>query len=222
MTTSTRKQLVRDVLDDAKQHLRELGFRKRTGQTFTQDIGSGCIGKVVLSTIYQLPPPEFEIDVPVGVRHQPLERMLAELVEEKFHPYVPATIYIQIGYLMPEKLYRSWTFGSDSKQHIYAVRDLIDCIVQYGVPFMHANRGLEQIRDKLEDQTEPGRLAYSFLDQYEYRLPLTYYMLGDSGRALSYIEGRVAEKASQNNPAADRYRRFAVNLRKRIEGGGSD
>ena len=46
-----------------------------------------------------------EVNPVIGIRHQAVERLVAELRHEKFHSYLPPTVSSPIGYVMPDEYF---------------------------------------------------------------------------------------------------------------------
>src|SRR5690242_10447195 len=87
------------------------GFRKRAGQVLTAELAPDVLGWIGLNRATKhRAPGEVEINPVVGVRHQAVERLVAELLGIKFHAYVPPTVCTPLGYLLPEARFRSWLF----------------------------------------------------------------------------------------------------------------
>ena len=81
-----------DVVKLVTPLLAELNFRKRAGQIFTAEITDDVLGWLGLNRATRhCPAGEVEINPVVGVRHQGVERIVAECRGEKFHAYQPPT-----------------------------------------------------------------------------------------------------------------------------------
>src|SRR5690606_27740771 len=94
------KEIRSRVLELVRAELAGLAFEKRAGDIFTRDLTSEVLGWIGLNRATRGRPGVLEINPVVGVRHQPIERLLAELRGEKAHPYVPPTLSVHLGYLM--------------------------------------------------------------------------------------------------------------------------
>lgn len=88
-----------DVAKTCAPLLAELGFKKRAGDVFTVDLDEDVLGWLGLNRATEhRPAGEVEINPVVGVRHQVVERIVAECRGEKFHAYQPPTVSTPLGY----------------------------------------------------------------------------------------------------------------------------
>jgi hypothetical protein len=137
-------------------------FKKRTDGIFTKELADGFIGWLGLNSAkHKL---GIEINPVVGIRYQALERVLSTILQQKPHGYVPPTVAISLGYLMPEHRYRAWTFGHDAGDG--AMSDLMMAICDYGIPFMESSANIIKIGELL------ASAKYGHVDQVMYRRPL--------------------------------------------------
>lgn len=184
--------------------LAEAGMQKRKGDIFTRELVSGVLGWVGLNRAVRRTEGILEINPVIGVRHQELEQLVARFLEEDFHPYVPPTISIALGYLTAEQRFRSWLFDDKSDQRAVA-QTLVATITEFGNPFMAAHSTLAAIAKAMEAETGiPSDLAY--------RLPVAYVLIGDPAKAEAYLSNKCAELGDAENPYAVRYRTFASRL----------
>ena len=96
---STASELIATGLEKA-------GMKKRKGDIFTQELSPAVLGLVGLNRAFRRSDGTIEIKSLVSDT-QELEKLLATFLEEKFHPYVPPTISIALGYLTPERRFLS-------------------------------------------------------------------------------------------------------------------
>jgi len=144
----------------------------------------------------------------VGVRHEPLERLVAELQQWECHPFSPPTVSSPIGYVTPEKRYLEWLFEYGPSLDIELSR-MIKAIQIYGFAYMEANSTLDSITNTL-------RTSRTLTDTMGYRLPTAYLMAGKAEMAEEYIEQRLKELSGATYPAAHHYREFAMRLLERL------
>jgi hypothetical protein len=182
-----------------REPLAELGFRKRAGAIFTVELDDPVIGWLGLNAASEHQPAgQASVNPVVGVRHQTVERIVAELLGERFHPYVGPTVSTPIGYVMPEQRFATWQFG-DGDSHAQADQ-LLTALDDYGLPFMRDHTGLDSIRDAVEQ----GDAEFP-----EYRLPVVLVLLGRDDEATRMIDDRLEELGNADNPFAREFRAYA-------------
>src|SRR5690606_5204704 len=151
--------------------LREAGFRKRAGAILTRELTPEALGWLGLNRAGRhLPAGEVEMMPVVGVRHQGVERTVAELSGEKFHPYQPPTAVVPLGDLMPLGSQVSWRLGTGASEE--TADALVAAVLNYGVPFMEANAFLPSLCARLDE-----RLGFDH--QIVYRRPTAWALAGD-------------------------------------------
>jgi len=128
-----------------------LGFKKRTGMIFTRSVAEGVLGWVGLNQATRRQAPgHVEVNPVIGIRHQQVERIVAQLRHKKFHPYIPPTVSRPLGYLMPEANYRTWVLGAVEATQAQSA-DLVGAILSYGQPFMESGSTLPGLCRLIED-----------------------------------------------------------------------
>lgn len=198
------KELVREVLTLAREGLKAAGWRKRAGEIYTRRLSKDALGWLGLSDAKGRGDGLYEIGPNVGVRHQPHRRLLEELDGREFHPYIPPTIGIHIGYLMSQRQYTPWLFqeGADNAAR---VRDMVQAIGRYGLPYMEANSTIGGICETIaaSDAHSSSGLMYD--------LPVGYLLLGRNRKAIQVLdrELRKLEDPSDYRPFADALRKLA-------------
>jgi hypothetical protein len=191
---------IRLVEEALREPLQREGFRKRAGAIFTIDLASDVLGWLGLNHASRhRPPGQVGVNPVVGVRHQAVERLIAELRREKFHGYVPPTVSTPIGYVMPVHSYTSWEFGGE--YGIAAMGELIAAVVDYGVPFMRSLVRLPAILDAINQ----GLCHYP-----EYRRPAVLEMMGRHSDAREAITRAVDALGERNDAAARELRNFSA------------
>jgi hypothetical protein len=196
---------VSDALAQLRGPLEGLGFRKRAGQIYTIELADDVLGWLGVNKATQhRQPGQVEINPVVGVRHQHIERLVAELTGAKFHDYQPPTVSTPIGYLLPDSKYTSWVVGEGASPG--AVEDLLAALTSYALPFMRSVVGLVALRDALE-----RRLGH----QAEYRLPIVVALLGEPDKAEDIVQRTLGDLGARQDAAAELYRGFAEAFRRR-------
>lgn len=204
------RTLIGRVDEAATEALGALGFRKRTEGLYTTDLGDDVLGVVGLNTATEHQPKGMiEVNPIVGIRHQGIERMVAELRGEPFHPYIPPTVTIALGYLMPERRYAAWTIDTNSGALREHVQPLVEAVAKYGLPFMKQNRDLQSLSRLIDEGT-------GYNHQLVYRRPVAYLLAGDERRAREILDASVAKLGARSDPAAEQLRHFAAALRPRL------
>lgn len=183
-----------------RKELETLGFRKRAGSIFTCDLDSDTIGWIGLNSAGNRPDGPYEINPVVGVRHQELERIVAELSHQKPHAYQPPTISTPIGYIMPEQSYRAWYF-SDAASAPDVAASMAEAIRTHGLPYMRDSVTL----DALIEQMRANRGH-----QLEMRLPVAYQLRGEPDAARALVEEELTKLGDRSDAAAENFRGFAA------------
>ncbi|MEO5535511.1 MAG: hypothetical protein ABIR17_10315 [Pseudolysinimonas sp.] len=187
--------------------LRARGFEKRAGAIFTYTVSNDVIGWLGVNTARRhLVAGSVEVFPVVGVRHQGIERIVAELRGEKFHPYLPPTVSSPLGQLMPDMRYKAWAIGPndiDTKSD-----EVVAAIEKFGVPFMESGSSLREI-DRL---LNAGMGAQH---QLIYRRPVSLLLLGDVARAMQVVDSSQEGLGTRDDPAATEFRSFADRFRVR-------
>ncbi|MBB2974951.1 hypothetical protein FHX49_000492 [Microbacterium endophyticum] len=191
------------------------GFKKRAGMIFTRELADDMIGWVGLNTASRhTAVGEFEVNPVVGVRHQGIERVVAELRGKRFHAYEPPTVCSPIGYIMPDARYRAWMVSTLETSNT-SVGELTDAIQEYAVPFMEASASVESVCD-LMDQ----RLGFDH--QLAYRRPVGWWLAGDHNRAIALLDATEADIRDEDNAYAVELRAFIEAFRVRFLGSSPD
>ncbi len=187
----------------------EAGWRRRTDRSYTRDVNSDVIGTLGLGWVAGRSDAWLEFSPTLAVRHQPLERNVAELLNERFHPYTPGTVGTSLGYLTPQDRYLTWKF-TPSTDVDATVRDLVRSLAQYGLPFLDRNSTMEAIVGTM------GLPRFRVNMHHCYRLPVAYALLGNREAALAELERFRAMPVEKRQIAADRYSEFAIAFRRRF------
>lgn len=194
--------------DGLQRRLEAVGFKKRAGQVFTMEVGDGVLGWLGLNRATRhRPPGEVEINPVVGVRHQAVEQLVAELRGEKFHAYQPPTVSTPLGYLMPGERYRAWVLTAGTE---HEAADLVEAVEKYAVPFMTATSDLASLCQRLDDRM-------GFDHQLVYRRPAARLLAGDPDGAKSLLDDAEAELGARDDAAAVELRRYVDAFRRRLE-----
>ncbi|MCZ6679047.1 MAG: hypothetical protein O7E52_17575 [Candidatus Poribacteria bacterium] len=204
MATVSR-QLISEVMDTAQRELRKSGMRKRKGGIYTCQLNQETLGWVGLNRAVGRGDGLLEINPVIGVRHQPLERILADIRGEKFHDYIPPSIGVHLGYLMPQKEYTPWLFAEDRDNAAF-VKNMVAAIMEYGQPFMETNSILDALCETMHHS------GFGVPDQLAYRLPVAYFILSKITLAEAFLTDQLVALGNRTDLAAQCYRKFATKL----------
>ncbi|HWM88899.1 MAG TPA: hypothetical protein VNO33_23775 [Kofleriaceae bacterium] len=199
MTTRTMLALVREPLT-------ALGLRKRSGAIFTMELAPDVIGWLGLNTASKyLPTGVVEVNPVVGVRHQTVERLIADLRGEAFHAYLPPTVSISIGYVMPERCYVGWDVGEGRPE---AVAELTAAVERHGLPYMRRLVELPALCEAVEQRQSL---------RPEYQLPPIRLLLGRRNQALEGLAEDVKRLGDRQDAAALELRSFAEAFARHVD-----
>lgn len=202
------KGLTAKVMGACRARMIESNFRARAGGIYTRSITSDVLGWVGFNTAVGRSDGLLEINPVVGIRHQALELLIAELLGRKPHTYIPATLSTPVGYVMPEGKYRPWLFGEDMVLDDQ-VDDMVRSVLQHGTSYMNKVSSLPMIVKAMSDGAGNN-------DANAYRLPAGYYLLGDSKRAQELLAESFMSLDSRQDLAAQQFRTFAASLTKKL------
>ncbi len=193
----------------AREELLVRGYKKRTGQIFTLELSTEFLGWLGLNRAVNRGDGSMAINPVVGVRFQVLEHTLARIMDEDPQTYVPPTISINVGYLMPESTYQTWVFEERADNQKTMV-EMLSAVEKYGRPFMISMADLESIQRAFEAK------EYSLPENRKYRLPLIYHMRGEGDRVHAELQKELTEIGEREDLAAQQYRQFAERLKSQL------
>jgi hypothetical protein len=198
------KHLLDQVITIAEGELRRLQFRKTKGVYICQ-LDKDAYGWVGLNTVAHRSDGRVGINPVLGVRYEPMERMVCELLGEKESILAPS-ISTSAGYLMPEGQYMEWLFEPAPFDYRSECERMVECVELYGLPFMKSNSKLEIILHDLE------QLRFASKDTAAYRLPVAFLLSGQNEPALTHVSRQLEELKTRSDLAAQEYKKFAGNI----------
>ena len=198
---TTSKQMIVEITEIVQRLLRQSGLEKRTAQIFTRKLPGETLGWVGLNRAINRGDGKLEVNPVIGLRHQRLESLVAELIGLKDHPYIPPTISTPIGYLMPENSYVSWLF-EPGENHSREAQRMVQSITTYGYPFMSANNTLASLIDKM-------LAGFGHPHQLKFRIPAAYLLVSETQMAEDCVNQELNALCGRDDAAADQYRAFA-------------
>lgn len=208
-----RQGLVAEASEAWRTALASVGFRKHSGDVYTRQVAEGVLGWLGLNRAVNRGDGLLEVNPVVGVRHQELERVVAGLLDERFHGYSPPTVSVHLGYVMPEGRYRPWLVGSDAPVRDVAA-GMVAAVVAYGLPFMDERASLEAVVGSMSDDRA------GIAEQLAFRRPVGYLLLGEAERARAEVRASLDRLGDRRDLAAQRFRGFASAFEKRLVGVG--
>ena len=191
--------LVREVNERLPGLLPDGASLRRDG-ILTFDARADALGWIGLNRAVYKTGGALEIGPVVGVRHGPLEELVARLQGRRPLPYSPPSTSVQLGYLTPERRYRSWRFEEPADVSS-ELEDMAAALVEYGWPFIHENADLHSIAERVR-QCGPN-------EERAYRYPCALLLLGRRADALAEVSGHLEALGDRDDEAADAYRLFA-------------
>src|ERR1051326_110298 len=134
-----RQPLRKEVFGLIREALLPLGYRKRSEEgTLTRDLNEAVVGQVGLAdTVGRDTVPYLRVIPFFGVRHQTVETMFNELMEEEWRPTnskpspYALTIKASLRELRPPGEPERWEFEAGT-QHTAAVHDLVTAVETFG------------------------------------------------------------------------------------------
>jgi hypothetical protein len=196
--------LKEETLAACRSALARLGFVKRKGALLQEREGqaSGWIG-LNLAT-HELPR-LLKVNPVVGVRFAHLEKILLSLSDDMSKSPAPV-ISRPLGYLMPEKSFKSWEFleGGDIER---VAESIADAVHEYGEPFIAAYSDWDVFSRSVGDA--------GILMEHERAkvLPIVYVINGDAEEGQRIIDAELERVASSTDMYAQSYRHFADKFR---------
>jgi hypothetical protein len=189
----------------AETELARLGFRRRAQGVLALDAAEDVLGWLGLNRATRHG--VLEVNPVVGVRHQRVERLVAELTGVRFHPWSPPTLSSHLGYLMPQQAYLPWVVRAVEDAPGKAA-ELAAAVAEHGLPFVRANASLAALAASMAG-------GMGMPEQVGYRLPVAWHLLGDDARAEQALASGLARLGQGDHPAAREFRAFAEALRRR-------
>jgi len=150
-----------------------------------------------------------EINPVVGIRHQDVEALVAELNGEKADQVVPATAAMNVGYLTQADRYQAFLFG-EGRPDDEVASELTDAVLSAGRRFLYENEDLTGLINTLSTSKRLNP------EQTAYRLPVALFLAERVDEAAQALDAKVGQIASKADPASLRYMAFAGRLKERI------
>jgi hypothetical protein len=151
-----------------------------------------------------------ELDVlPIlGVRHQDVARVCAELAGRDFHPYAGVTIRGPLEKLLSPR-FENWKFVA-GEDHAPGAAELAAVVGDVGLPWMHEHATLEAVLSEMRRGNVGGFNDYQLL-------PVALALSGHRAEALEEMDKRVRAYDGESHPYAEELRAFAAAFRSRFD-----
>lgn len=189
----------------AQVELAQLGFTKRSGAIFTVDLGDELLGWLGLNSATEHHVVgSVSVHPVVGIRHQAVQRLVAELMEMPFHAYIPPTVSTPMYTLVAKHQYVNWFVDTTSPGMANQVADLVRSVRAHGYPWIKASASLDAICRLLDEQIG--------LPTTSYHRPVAWLLAGRRDRAQEALADSLRDIGTRADPAALHYRRFADRL----------
>jgi len=193
---------VKNVFRLLRADLASLGFEKRTRGILTITVSSDVLGWLGLNIATRGQKDFIEINPVIGVRNQRIEKLIADILGERFDEVIPPTLTKSIGYLTPENRYISYNFSSQNPPDP-VVASLIASVGKFGLPFIERHVEMATLVNSLRT----GKFSIPFM--VAYRVPAGLYLLGQNKDAISYLNAELVKIGDRDDPAATRFKSFA-------------
>jgi hypothetical protein len=204
------KSFVKCVLQHLQAGLQSEGRKKRSPISFTRELTPEVTGIVTLgANVYD--DATLQIDPSVGVRHERVERLLAELTGQNHRGSLAATIGSAIGYLTPRKQFLIFAPFSVEDDPVPGAQQIVATIKRYGFTWMEENQTLDAMMKAMSD--------FKYVDRWHarFRMPLIQYLLGDYEAARVSVERGLVEIGDSQGPLSDQFKRLAEGLLERFD-----
>jgi hypothetical protein len=190
------------VLDDLRQELERVGFSAKGEATFAHPLSTAtAVGWLALPHGSGSPERMHSLDPQVGVHSYAFDR-ISRIVLPTPVPNFQATVATNLGFTMPQNEYRWWDVGLHEPETRNTVREIVDAVVSYGIPYMEgltsADRLIEAIRE------DPLGV--------EYRLPIALVSVERTAEAREIVSQELSFLGKEEGDWETFYREFASKL----------
>lgn len=196
-----------DIAAALAKRLENRGFMARAPGIFTRPLCAGFLGWLGLNQAKNRR--VIEVNPVIGVRCQAVEQALSTILDTRPNDYVPPTVSISLGYLMPDQRYHAWMFGGDTGDEVLS--DLENSICRYGIPFLESSADLRSIDRLLQSP------RFSHTGNTMYRRPITQWLMGDAEASLVTCDDYCRDLAGRVDGEAALYMLFARRFKSMLE-----
>lgn len=161
-------------------------------------------------TNYYKSDPSIYVNVSLGVVHERIEGLLAQLLGQKPSMKMPATIGISLGYVTPENKYVMYQFGPEDEIEKRA-HELAASVERYGLDWMKHNQTLDAMLDGMMTSRLCSR------DRARFRIPVIYYLRSELFASHASLSRGLSEIDGNNDTYSEQFRQFAMGLQTLID-----
>ncbi len=186
--------------------LARLHFLHRRDGIFTASRGPDAMNWLGLNRARAgLPRGDVVVSPIIGVHLQSVERLVAQLAGVSFHPYIPPTTSIGLGYVMPQKRLISWLVRRNESTSAMTdiANELASALVKYGLPYLETIETPASILPVLlrSSRTDQAALVRSVV---------TLHLTRRDSDASELLRNGVGQLGAREDAAARELRIFAV------------
>ncbi len=125
--------------------------------------------------------------ITVCILHEEVEAIISRLTNRDTKQLRP-TLSIQLGYLMPEKQFKTWEFSyGDSNDEVFS--DMFNAIDMYAYPFWDRASDIDNLFSIFLN-----REVLVSIPARETVLPILYYLRGEKDKGLQIIEEAIVRR----------------------------
>lgn len=200
-----RSSFLRALLTETRAQLESAGFTYRGRSWYEKPLTDEATAIVTLASNTYRGDPAVYINPSLGIRHERLEHLLAELSGSPLGKFPPATIGTPLGYATPAGKHVTYSF-TPGDQLRDKVKSLVETISKDGLAWMQKNQTVDAIYD--------GLAAFKFAarDGARFRIPLVHYLRGDYESASVSARRGLEEIGTNKDLYSQHYRQFAHGL----------
>ena len=167
-----------------KTELGKMGFKKK-GYNFFLKINDNVYAAIGFTTASHQIKGRTLLNPIIGISHDDVNAVYDNLCGIR-HVLAP-TIWIPIGYLMPEKKYKEWELVNDT-DNTETLSDMLLTIRQYGMEYWHKMTDFNTLFDAVI-----ARPIGLLKDRQNRLLPILYYMRGEKEKGQQVIDAAIKE-----------------------------
>lgn len=192
----------REILKLAECEFASRGFRKAARAIFVRELPgrTEALGWLGLNRSGSEPDGTHFLNPFVGIHHFAVEQVLRALLPESAHRRrSDATVVVPLIQLVPGGPFKHWGF-TPAADNVSTMRDLVDHVWRYGVPFM-------------DDMLEPSKLVdiAAGSEPPETKLPAVLLALGQVTEAQEIIARELDRIRDEDGAWREFYGHFASN-----------
>jgi hypothetical protein len=199
------KEFKKAVFDLFHRYLTSKGMEEKKSGIYIGTISEDTLSWLGLNEAIKDGGEYIKVNPLLGIRHQGIARLVADLTGEKMDPFSPPTVSMPLGYLTPKRSFTTvdfflpWDIGPPFERFTQDFEE-------YGSRFYEAGASLAGLLGYLEDR------MFRRPNQTDYYLPACYYLLGEYSKAEGYVENRLENRTKGSHLTSD-YENYAIKIR---------